>query len=144
MKTVLQVLLRICLGKYAYVADLSKCFFQVGIHRNQQDLFRIVWFENNDLEERKPQIFRFTRHLWRINCSSYATLLALKRLMILLMLVRLSLRAVEHNRYMDNLLLSSDSLIELKQITNESMELFESRGFSLHKWAANSLTKQIL
>ena len=56
---------------------------------------------------------------------------------------QVTLRAVEHNRYKDDLLLFSDSLIELKQITSESMELFESRGFSLHKWAANSFTKQI-
>ena len=45
----LQMLLRFRLGKYACVADRSKCFFQVGIPKNQLNFFRIVWFENNDL-----------------------------------------------------------------------------------------------
>ena len=70
LHNLLQMLLRFCLGKYACVADASKCFFQVGSPRNQQDLFRIVWFENNDLKRGKPQIFRFTRHIWGINSSS--------------------------------------------------------------------------
>ena len=131
------------MGKYACVADVSKCFFQVGIPRNQQDLFRIVWFESNDLKGGKPQIFRFTRHVWGIHSSPYVTLLALKKLIVEnpANATHFTLRAVEHNR---DRLLSSDSLIELKQITSESMELSESRGFSLHKWAANSFTKQIL
>ena len=52
--------------------------------------------------------------------------------------------AIEHNCYMDDLLLSSHSLTELKQILSESLELFESRGFSLHRWAGNSFINQIL
>ena len=129
--------------KNACGADLSKYFFQVGIPRNQQDLFRIVWFENNDLKGGKPQIFCFTHHVWVINSSPYVTLLALKKLIVEnpANASQVTLGAVEHNRSMDDLLFSSDSLIELKQITSESMELFESRGFSLHKRAANSSNK---
>ena len=139
LNNLLQVLQRFRLSKYACVADVSKCFFQVGIPRNQQDLFRVVWFENNDLKGGKPQIFRFTRHVWGINSSPYVTLMVLKRLIVKnpANASQVTLRAVEHNRYMDDLLLSSDSLIELKQIRSEKMELFESQGFNLHKWTAS-------
>ena len=54
-----EVLIRFRLGRYACVADISKCFFQVGIPCDQQDWFRIVWYENNDLDHGKPQMFRF-------------------------------------------------------------------------------------
>ena len=83
-------------------------------------MFRIVWFENNDLKRRKPQILRFTRHVWGINSSPYVTLVALKRFKVEnpANASQVTLRAIEHN--MDNLLLSSDFLIELKQITSES------------------------
>ena len=43
----------------------------------QRDLFRIIWFKNNDLE---PQVFRSSRHVWGINTSPYVVLLAIERL----------------------------------------------------------------
>ena len=46
LNKLVEVLIRFRLGKYACVADVSKCFFPLGIPRDQQDLFRIVWFEN--------------------------------------------------------------------------------------------------
>ena len=114
LNNLLQVLLRFRLDKYVCVADVSKRFYQVGIPRNQQDLFRIVWFENNDIKGGKPQIFRFTRHVWGINSSPYVTLLALKRLIAKnpANASQVTLKAVEHNCYMDDLLLSSDSILD--------------------------------
>ena len=45
---------------------------------------------------------------------------------------------------MDNLLLASDSLDDLKQISCESTSLFESRGFKLRKSVANGSSKTAL
>ena len=45
------------------MADISKCFFQVALPREQQDLFRLIWFKNNDIHAGETQIFRFTRHV---------------------------------------------------------------------------------
>ena len=44
-----EVLLRFRLGRLACMADLSKCFYQVSIPRKQRDLFRLIWYRNNDL-----------------------------------------------------------------------------------------------
>ena len=76
----LEVLIRFRLGRYACVADINKRFFQTGIPCDQQHWFRIVWYENNDLDHGKPQVFRFTRHVWGIKVSPYVALLALNRL----------------------------------------------------------------
>ena len=43
LNNLLDVLIRFWLGKFACVADLSKCFFQVRLPKNQQDLFRLMW-----------------------------------------------------------------------------------------------------
>ena len=48
LNNLVQVLTRFRLGKYACIADVSKCFFQVGIPVDQQDWFRVVWYKNND------------------------------------------------------------------------------------------------
>ena len=58
------VLIRFCLGRYACVADNSDNFFQERVPCNQQDWFRIVWYSNNDLDNEKPKMFQFTRHIW--------------------------------------------------------------------------------
>ena len=31
------------------MTDLTKCFFQIGLHEEQRNLFRILWFENDDV-----------------------------------------------------------------------------------------------
>ena len=100
-----EVLIRFRLGKYACVADVSKCFFQVSIPRDLQDLFRIVWNKNNDLDKGKPQIFKFTRHVWGINSSPYVALLALKRLVKEnpVNVSELTLNVIQNNRYMDDI-----------------------------------------
>ena len=55
LNCLLDVLIRFCLSRYACVADFSKCFFQVRIPCDQQDWFKIVWYENIDLDYEKPR-----------------------------------------------------------------------------------------
>ena len=43
-----EVLVRFRLGRFSCMTDLSKCFFQVSIPREQQDLFHLIWYGNND------------------------------------------------------------------------------------------------
>ena len=71
------VLMRFRMGKYACVADVSKCFFQIKLPRDQQDWFHIIWFKDNNMDSGEIQIFRFTRHVWGINSSPYVALMAL-------------------------------------------------------------------
>ena len=56
----------------------------------------------------------------------------------------MTLTVIENNRYMNDLLLASDSLDDLKKISCESSSLFESRGFKLRKRVANGSSKTVL
>ena len=47
---------KISSGRYACMADLSKCFFQVAMPESQRDLFRLIWYRNNNLDEGKVQL----------------------------------------------------------------------------------------
>ena len=141
-----EVLTRFRLGKYACMADLSKCFFQIAMPREQQDLFRLVWYDKNDIDNGHLQVFRFCRHVWGINSSPYVALFAIEKLInenptgADLM----TLTAIETKRYMDDLLLSYDSLSDLELVSRQSIALFKSRGFQLRKWVANGLSKSVL
>ena len=135
------VLSRYRLGRFACMADLSKCFFQVALPREQQDWFRVVWFKDNEIDIGKTQIYRFTRHVWGTNSSPYIALFAIKRLSDDYPICASQLTLIENKRYVDDLLLSFDSFDDLKLVTQESKAIFESRGFKLRKWVANSVSK---
>ena len=80
LNNLVDVLIPFRLGKFACVADLSKCFFQVKIPPDQQNLFRLIWFKDSEMLSGDVQVYRFTRHVWGINSSPFVALLAIKRL----------------------------------------------------------------
>ena len=82
LNDLVEVLTRFRLDKYACMADLSKCFFQVAMSEEQRDLFRIIWFVDNNFAKGQLQVFRFTRHVWGINSSSYVALCAIKHILL--------------------------------------------------------------
>ena len=50
LNNLVEVLTRFRRGKFACVADLSECFFQVQIPPSQRDLYRKIWFKDNDVK----------------------------------------------------------------------------------------------
>ena len=140
------VLMRFRLGRYACVSDVSKCFFQIKLPRDQQKWFRIIWFKNNNIDEGETKVFRFTRHVWGINSSPYVALSAFKRLVAEnpTCASQMTLNAVTQNRYMDDLLFAGDTLLAAETFAREGIELFQSRGFKLRKWVSNGPAKSVL
>ena len=146
LNNLVEVLTRFRFGKFACMADLSKCFFQVAVPESQRDLFRIIWFSNSNLETGTPQVFCFSRHVWGINSSPYAAVLAIKTLISEnpTSASDVTLSVVDKNRYMDDVLYFNYFLSELEKVARESTALFNSRGFKLRKWISNSCAKAIL
>ena len=54
------------------MADWTKCFFQISVPAEQRDLFRILWFDKNDIREGNVVTYRFTRHPWGVKSSPLA------------------------------------------------------------------------
>ena len=57
------VLTRFRFDRFACMADLSKCFFQISIPEDQWDLFRLVWFKDNNITLGETKVFWFSRHV---------------------------------------------------------------------------------
>ena len=62
LEPLLHVITCFCLGKYAVIADLKECFFQIGIPPEQHDLYCVLWFVENGLEQ-TIEIWHFTVHV---------------------------------------------------------------------------------
>ena len=73
------ILARFRLGKFAMMADLTKCFFQIGVPAEQRDLFRILWFDKNDVREGNVVTYRFTCHPWGVKSSPFIASFAIRK-----------------------------------------------------------------
>ena len=120
------------------MADITKCFFQISLPEHQQDLFRILWYKDDDISKGELQPYKFTRHVWGIVRSPYIACVAI-------------CKTAEENptnassyttdtirncTYMNDLLFSTDTLDKARLVASESVRLLASRGFKLVKWTA--------
>ena len=62
LNQLVHVLTRFRMGIYALMSDVTKCFFQIQLPKEQRDLFRLLWFEDDDIEKGKLIPFRFCVH----------------------------------------------------------------------------------
>ena len=79
LNSLADILARFRLGKLGMMADLTKCFFQIGLPEDQRDVFRILWFDDNDIGLGKVAKFRFTRHPWRVKSSPFIASFAIQK-----------------------------------------------------------------
>ena len=102
-------------------------------------VFRILWFDKNDVKEGNVVTYRFTRHPWGVKSSPFIASFTIKKTLDdnTTGASDLTLDTIHKNIYMDDLMFSVDSLNEAKIIANEAIDLFDSRGFKLVKWSAN-------
>ena len=146
LNSLVHILIRFRRGEFALMADITKCYFQINLPASQRDLFRILWFENNDVEHGKMQQFRFRVHPWGVTSSDFVACLAIQK-MVELNAKKFSDSTcfnVLNNLYMDDLIYSADTLEEARKVAFESIDLFKSSGFNLVKWSSNKQTMSIL
>ena len=126
-------------GEFALMADVTKCYFQIGLPEAQKDLFRILWYENDDVEHGRIVPFHFCVHPWGLKSSSFIACLAIRKIVKqnATCASALTCTTVVDNMYMDDFIFSVNSLEEARQIAGESVDLFKSRGFKLVKYSAN-------
>ena len=128
------------------MADLTKCFFQISILEEQLDLFRILWFDKNDVREGNLVTYRFTCHPWGVKSSPFIASFSFQKTFDdnTTGASDLTFDTIRKNIYMDDLMFGVDSLDEAKIIANEAIDLFDSRGFKLVKWSANKNAVPVL
>ena len=78
LNPLLHVLMRFRLGKFALMADVIKCFFQIKLPEARRDLFRLLWFENIELGNIVP--FRFCVRPCGIKSNPFIACFAFKKL----------------------------------------------------------------
>ena len=86
--------------------------------------------KNHDFKKRRVQLYQFTSHVWGINFSTFVELFGIGSLITEspTNASTVASTTIENNRYMDDLLLASNSLDDIKQISRESTSIYRRCG----------------
>ena len=132
------VLIRFRQHHTALMCDIEKMFHQFHVSENDRDYLRFLWWKNGDLST-PPHEFRMTVHLFGAVSSPGCANYGLKQL------------AKEHSHthplgsqfiardfYVDDGIISVESVEKAIQIAKEARELCAKGGLRLHKFVSNN------
>ena len=130
------ILIRATFRLVILCADIEKAFLQIRIKEKERESLKFHWIEN--LTNNTIQFLRFTRLIFGLNQSLFILEGTLKAHFERYESIYLELiRKIRDDMYVDDLVTGRESLQEVEKIKSESIELFEKRGFKLHKWQSN-------
>uniref|UniRef100_A0A7I4XW91 Integrase catalytic domain-containing protein n=1 Tax=Haemonchus contortus TaxID=6289 RepID=A0A7I4XW91_HAECO len=135
------LLLRFRIGKIALISDVEKAFLQIRLHEADRDATRCLWLK----DFRKPpdkgniQTLRFTRVTFGLKSSPF--LLAGTTQYHLNKFVEDALaQEIKDNIYVDNLILTSDTLQESIELYRKAKQIFIDLGMNLREFTSNNNT----
>ncbi|XP_015122549.1 uncharacterized protein LOC107044981 [Diachasma alloeum] len=120
--------------RLVFGTDIVKMFRQIRVHRDDWDLQRILWMDDN-----QPQIsYQLTTVTYGLNCSPWLSLRVLQQL------AEdeghrfpAAVETITRGRYVDDIYGGAESAAELKEIVWQLQGLCQAGGFALQKWSSN-------
>lgn len=129
------IVLRLRLRKYVLSADIEKMFRQIWIHPDDRKYQMILW-----CPEEYSEVNLFTLNTVTYGTAS-APFLASRTLHELASLFEntypRTCAIIKSSFYMDDLLVSLDSIDEVFEVHHEVSKILETAGFHLRKWSSN-------
>lgn len=133
--TILRTLVKWREKPVAVSMDVKDCFLMIMLHPEQQNLFRFLWMEPGETE---PTIYKFTSLIFGSATSPWISSTCLYKVLDELEAEHPSLvRQVRQNLYVDDLLLSFNTVEEGREAIKVLQTAFESKSFGLAKFKAN-------
>ncbi|CDW53743.1 RVT 1 and Peptidase A17 and DUF1758 domain contai ning protein [Trichuris trichiura] len=132
----LGIILRFRRFPIALQADISKMFMQVCLREEDRDVSRFLW--RSSQTEDRPEVFRFTRICFGLNCSPFLALNVLRR--------HVQQQSPEYhedvhdilkNMYVDDFVTSCNIIEDAHRIVKNTSHLLQTAGFRLTKWSSN-------
>ncbi|OTF80610.1 hypothetical protein BLA29_010237, partial [Euroglyphus maynei] len=122
-------LIRFRKGKFAVTADLSKAFLQIMIHPDDRKFLKFLWrSSDNELKIYQMKVLPFGL------VSSPAILTSVTKKL----LCEEKLNEISKSIYMDDVIWTADTEIEVVTMINDVKKCFNSAGFHMHKIHSNS------
>ena len=122
-------------GQYAYNLDIKDCFLSIGVHQDDQNLFRFLW---SDSREAKPTIYKFSSLIFGSKCSPWISSTCIWK--ILDMHKDTHPKTVEETKrsiWVDDACLSCDNLEQAQETIKELTTILAKASFGLAKMKAS-------
>ena len=115
---------------------IEKAFLQIRIRESERDVLRFHWV--NSLESKNIEILRFTRLVFGLTQSPFILEGTLKKhFENYRESFKELIKIIENYMYVDDLVTGCNNLEEVKEIKQNSVQLFKKGDFNLHKWNSN-------
>jgi len=135
------ILLKFRFNAIAFTADIKQAFLLIVIKEQDRDVTRFLFTEDPTDDSLPPIIYRFTRVLFGFNSSPFLLAATIKyHLKKYLNKYPKTVKFLNENIYVDDMIGSVPSVEEALDATLESIHIFEEASMHLHKWRTNSST----
>ncbi|XP_023815989.1 uncharacterized protein LOC111948234 [Oryzias latipes] len=137
--TLVGVLCRFRKGRVAIMCDVERMFHQFHVAPQDQDYFRLLWWENGNMEH-PASVFRMKVHLFGAASSPGCANFGLKHLATqgASKFSQAVVKFIQRNFYVDDGLAAVDSEQEAIHLVKEARELCDTGKLHLHKFISNS------
>ena len=130
MPNIVQIVTAFRTGRYALIGDIKKMFWQIKLHRDDQQYHGVIWMGNTYVFTRvcfgdKPSPNIAEEGMLKIAKSGRYTHPEASK-------------AILNNRYVDDIADSSNSEVKLLKKRKEIDELFGNFGFQIKMWYSNN------
>ncbi|XGW27806.1 hypothetical protein V3C99_007969, partial [Haemonchus contortus] len=134
------LLLRFRFGRIAMIADVEKAFLQVHLQEIDRDATRFFWLRNHNESpsQENIQTYRFTRVTFGLLSSPFLLAATICFHLDQYQGNEELVEAVKENLYVDNLLLSSDTLDEAMKQYSRTKQIFNELHMNLREYVSNN------
>lgn len=137
LSKIFDILLRFRLNKIAILADIKQAFLNIGIHKEDQDFLRFLWFENEGPDS-EIIVFRFLRVLFGLTCSPFLLNGTIRHHLSQYISTHKEfvLKFIE-DLYVDDTTSGCASINEGKEFFHNASKILKEGAFELRKWKSN-------
>ena len=134
MNSLLHILLKFRLKKFAAKADIAKAFLQVEINERDRDALRLLWLEGDQV-----WIYRFARLPFGLTSAPFILAAVMLKQLDESDLDKDTKDKIFSSFYVDDQVWSVDDLEQLLQHRELSTNIFAKAGMKLRQWNTNCL-----
>ncbi|XP_054711322.1 uncharacterized protein LOC129220912 [Uloborus diversus] len=136
---IFEILLRFRYYPVAFTADIKQAFLQILLDKEDRDVTRFFSTDSPTSDNIMPLVYRFSTILFGLNSSSFLLSATLKHhFKKYKQLYPETVSILENNVYVDDVILSRDTVREALTTSLETIHIFKEASMQLHKWHTNS------
>lgn len=133
--SIVSLMIKFRIDRVAAIADLQKAFLQIRILDRDRDFLRFLWIYSDG----RLIAYRMTSVPFGATCSPFLLAVVIRFHLLRHQSSHPSAGRLLGNIYVDDLVVTADSVDKMHSLHDDSVELFRKFSMHLHKWRASDI-----